>query len=304
MSLYSTENSVLQELQCEQFSRKNVRVFVKRDDLIDPEVSGNKWRKLLYNIEVARYQKKEGIMTFGGAFSNHLLATASACKRAGLKAIGVVRGEELTVESNQNLKRCHELGMQLVFISRVDYQLRNEKIIQEEWKEEYPTYLFVPEGGANYHGMVGCQEIWKEIPMEVHHMFVAQGTATTSCGLLTALPESTTLHVVPVIKGFNVEQTMRSLLFPFLVDEDYLDELLERIVVHSDHHFGGYAKVTEELRCFQQRMKADMNLPLDLIYTAKAFAAMIDWIDRQEDLNGKQVVFLHTGGLKNGSELN
>ena len=152
MALYSTELSELQELQAKQFVSKNVQVFVKRDDLIDKEVSGNKWRKLNYSIELANYQKKDGILTFGGAFSNHLLATAAACHKSGLKSIGVVRGDELTKDSNANLKRCHELGMKLIFISRVEYQLRNEKITQEEWKEDFPTFLLVPEGGANYHG--------------------------------------------------------------------------------------------------------------------------------------------------------
>jgi 1-aminocyclopropane-1-carboxylate deaminase len=303
MALYSTELSELQELHAKQFVSKNVQVFVKRDDLIDKEVSGNKWRKLNYSIELANYQKKDGILTFGGAFSNHLLATAAACNKSGLKSIGVVRGEELTKDSNANLKRCHELGMQLIFISRVEYQLRNEKITQEEWKEDFPTFLLVPEGGANYHGLIGCQEITQEIPFLPDHIFIAQGTTTTSCGILTALSENTTLHVVPALKGFDALTEMRTLLYPFYVDDELIDDKLKQVVVHGDAHFGGYAKSTPELIAFKQAQQQAFDLPLDLVYTTKAFYALLTWIDQLEPSDQLQkVVFIHTGGLLNGQE--
>jgi 1-aminocyclopropane-1-carboxylate deaminase len=303
MALYSTELSELQELYSKQFVSKNVQVFVKRDDLIDKEVSGNKWRKLNYSIELAIYQKKEGILTFGGAFSNHLLATAAACNKSGLKSIGIVRGEELTKDSNTNLQRCNELGMQLIFISRVEYQLRNEKITQEEWKEDFPTFLLVPEGGANYHGLIGCQEIIQEIPFVCDHIFVAQGTTTTSCGILTALSEQTTLHVVPALKGFDATAEMKSFLYPFYVDEELIEDKLKQVVVHSDAHFGGYAKTTPELISFKEAQQQAFDLPLDLVYTTKAFYAMMHWIDQLEPFDQLQkIVFIHTGGLLNGQE--
>jgi 1-aminocyclopropane-1-carboxylate deaminase len=303
MAFYSTELSELQELHAKQFVSKNVQVFVKRDDLIDKEVSGNKWRKLNYSIELANYQKKDGILTFGGAFSNHLLATAAACNKSGLKSIGVVRGEELTKDSNANLKRCHELGMQLIFISRVEYQLRNEKITQEEWKEDFPTFLLVPEGGANYHGLIGCQEITQEIPFLPDHIFIAQGTTTTSCGILTALSENTTLHVVPALKGFDALTEMRTLLYPFYVDDELIDDKLKQVVVHGDAHFGGYAKSTPELIAFKQAQQQAFDLPLDLVYTTKAFYALLTWIDQLEPSDQLQkIVFIHTGGLLNGQE--
>jgi 1-aminocyclopropane-1-carboxylate deaminase len=305
MALYSTELSELQELHAKQFVSKNVQVFVKRDDLIDKEVSGNKWRKLNYSIELANYQKKDGILTFGGAFSNHLLATAAACHKSGLKSIGVVRGEELTKDSNANLKRCHELGMQLIFISRVEYQLRNEKITQEEWKEDFPTFLLVPEGGANYHGLIGCQEIIQEIPFVPDHIFIAQGTTTTSCGVLTALSEQSTLHVVPALKGFDALSEMRTLLYPFYIDDELIDDKLKQVVVHSDAHFGGYAKSTPELITFKEAQQQAFDLPLDLVYTIKAFYALLTWIDQLVPSDQLQkIVFIHTGGLLNGQERN
>ena len=132
MMLYSTEKSVLQIIDDEILKMHNVRVFVKRDDLIDAEVSGNKWRKLKFNIEQVNVLKKEGILTFGGAFSNHLVATASACNKAKIKSVGIVRGEELNENSNDTLKKCHELGMHLKFVSREEYRLRNDKLYHND----------------------------------------------------------------------------------------------------------------------------------------------------------------------------
>jgi 1-aminocyclopropane-1-carboxylate deaminase len=300
MELFDTSKSILQEIQLDSSKFENIRLLVKRDDLIHPEVSGNKWRKLKYNIELAQFQKKEGVLTFGGAYSNHLLATAAACKLVEMKSIGIVRGEELSVESNDNLKRCAELGMELKFISRDEYDSKDEKLVQETWKEENPFYLLVPEGGANYYGMVGCQEIWKELPNDVDHLFVAQGTTATSCGLLVGLKENTQLHVVPVLKGFDALAEMKKQLFPFLIDEETIQEHLNRVEVHSEAHFGGYGKWNEELMAFISNCNQEYDLPLDKIYTGKAFYALMNWLKKQHFQRPQTVVFLHTGGLQNG----
>lgn len=299
MTLFSTAQSILQELHAPIFIQKNVKVYVKRDDLIDEAVSGNKWRKLKMNMELVHFQNKEGILTFGGAFSNHLLAVAAACRKAGLKSIGIVRGDELTVASNANLTHCAALGMELIFVSRTSYAERNEKWNQESWKEKYPSFYFVPEGGANYHGMVGCQEIITEIPIEIDHFFVAQGTSTTSCGVLTALPDSAKLHVVPALKGFDSLNSMRPLLNAFYMDESSVLERLTQVVVHDQFHFGGYGKIPAELRSFGQQMQTDFSIPLDGVYTAKAFFALMKFIETSDFLKPTQIVFLHTGGVKN-----
>lgn len=299
MELFDTSKSILQEINLDSAFR-NVRLLVKRDDLIHPEVSGNKWRKLKYNIELVQFQKKDGVLTFGGAYSNHLLATASACNLAGLKSIGIVRGEELNKNSNENLKRCSELGMELKFVPREEYDSRNEKISQEAWKEEYPFYLLVPEGGSNYYGMVGCQEIWKELPEKVDHLFVAQGTTTTSCGLLVGGNENTSVHVVPVLKGFDSKAEMKKQLFPFLVDEEIIAESLNRVEVHAEAHFGGYGKWNDELLNFISDCKEEYDLPLDKVYTGKAFYALMEWLKTQTFEIPQTIVFIHTGGLMNG----
>lgn len=297
--LFDSEQSVLQELHSEEWSRRGIRVLVKRDDLIDEEVSGNKWRKLKYILELAESQHKSGILTVGGAYSNHLLATAAACKKAGFKSMGIVRGEELTPESNHNLRRCKELGMQLVFVSRDEYGERYEKERQEIWKQHYPEFLFVPEGGAMYHGLIGCQEIATEIPEKIDYVFVAQGTTTTSCGLLLGFPEETTLHVVPVLKGFDALAEMRPHLYSFLLDNETLEYYLKRVVVHNSAHFGGYGKMPEELLSFIRECQEKWNLPLDGVYTGKAFWALTHALQSPE-FDRSTVLFVHTGGLRNG----
>lgn len=298
-SAFDTGKSVLEELFDPSFEAKGIRLFVKRDDLIDPFVSGNKWRKLKYNIELAIHQKKEGILTLGGAYSNHLLATAAACNQVGLQSIGLVRGEELSVESNPNLMRCSELGMQLKFISRTEYSWRDEKWQQEEWKESYPRFHFVPEGGANYHGIMGCQEIWSEIDEKIDAVFVAQGTSTTSCGLLLGLPDDATLHVVPVLQQYDSKREMSNLLYPVLLDDELIQEYLERVNVYAEYTFGGYAKSTPELMKFIQKCREKWNLPLDSVYTAKVFYGLLNKIETTSKLDTKNILFIHTGGISN-----
>jgi 1-aminocyclopropane-1-carboxylate deaminase len=300
MSWFQTDASVLQELHDPAWERRRIRVLVKRDDLIDPLVSGNKWRKLKYILELAHYQHKDGILTLGGAYSNHLLATAAACAMVGLKSVGLVRGEELTTDSNENLRHCAALGMELHFVTRDEYAERDEKERQEIWKQRFPEMLFVPEGGAMYHGLIGCQEIWREISEPVDHVFVAQGTTTTSCGLLLGSAERTTIHAVPALKGFGALNEMRHLLYPFLLDRSIVEEYLDRVEVHDGYHFGGYAKTTGELLDFINDCRERFGLPLDKVYTGKAFYALVNELENSGKFDGSTVLFLHTGGLANG----
>lgn len=292
-----TQKSELQLLENSEWIHNDIQVFVKRDDLLHPEISGNKWRKLKYNVEQAIHLRAAGIMTFGGAYSNHLVATAAAAKVFGLKSIGFVRGEELNSNSNETLKRCAELGMDLQFLTREMYALHEDKMFVDELKLENPCFYAVPEGGGNYYGIIGCQEIWRELPHDVDHVFIAQGTATTSCGVLLGIPENCQLHVVPVLKGFHSIKTMKSMFYGFFMEDEMLEELLEKVTVHSDFHFGGYAKYTPELLQFIQETQQIHDLPLDPIYTAKAFYALNQEL-KKSLYHGKKVVFIHTGGLQ------
>jgi len=141
-------------------------LFIKRDDLLHPVISGNKWRKLKYNIEIVEKNNYHGILSFGGAFSNHLLALAYLCKLKNIKSVGIVRGEELNVHSNSILTYCASLGMKLKFVSREDYSLKDESEYKQELHSEFSNLLIVPEGGANYQGVIGCMEIMKDTSNE------------------------------------------------------------------------------------------------------------------------------------------
>lgn len=292
--MFDTRKSILQEITIESLTNRNICLLVKRDDLIHSEVSGNKWRKLKYIIEHFRQSKSERILTFGGAYSNHLLATASACNLLQIPSIGVVRGEELTASSNNLLTRCEELGMQLHFVTREEYTLRVMKEYHEELILQFPNTYIVPEGGANYYGIIGCQEIVSELP-ECNHIFVSQGTGTTSCGLLLGISNQQ-LHVVPSIKNFDSSGEMRSLYRKSGLDDDLIDELFENLIIHDNYHFGGYAKYTEELFQFIEECNSIHQLPLDKTYTAKAFYGLMHEI-QNPSYDNSTVVFIHTGGL-------
>lgn len=300
--MYSTEKSIVQQINDDRLTARNIKLYIKRDDLIDSEVSGNKWRKLKFNVEQVKSLKKTGVLTFGGAYSNHLLATASACNRIGIQSMGIIRGEELTISSNETLKRCSELGMKLKFVSREEYRLRNEKVYQNELNFEFQDFYVVPEGGANFYGMIGCQEILKEIEIDYDAVFVAQGTTTTSCGILLSLPENAKLHVVPVLKGFDSDKEMRDLLNYSLFDENFTDELMQKTIIHSEYHFGGYANYTKQLLTFIQSFYSKHKIPLDHVYTGKALYALYAEVEKG-DLDSQTIIFVHTGGIQGVSAI-
>lgn len=297
---FETAKSILQTIEHPVLEQHNVRLLVKRDDLIHPEVSGNKWRKLKYNVQQFEVMRNQSILTFGGAYSNHLLATASACNQLNIPCIGVVRGEELNPESNDLLKRCASLGMQLHFVTREEYTLRDMSEYFEELKGQFPNCYIIPEGGANYYGMIGCQELTKELP-DFDFLFVAQGTGATSAGLLLGLRGDQRLAVVPSIKGFDSKGELSRLYRKAGLDEETIEELFEQMDVYPDAHFGGYAKTTEALYTFMAFARETLDLPLDKVYTAKAFYALWNQILTGE-LDGSTIVFLHTGGLGAHSE--
>lgn len=296
-TLFDVDRSALDSINDPLLEMHNVQLWIKRDDEIDPEVSGNKWRKLKYNILQCRQQKNQGILTFGGAFSNHLVATAAACSKAGLNSVGVVRGDELKPTSNSTLKRCASLGMHLHFVSREEYYLRNERYYHEELLQQFPNLLVVPEGGANYRGMIGCQELVGEISVPFHRLFVAQGTSTTSCGVLFGLSTDQVVSVVPVLKGFDSIAEMQQLLSKSGIDSEIIASLLSRVEVLDWFHFGGYAKYTDVLLRFISEFYQVHGVKLDPVYTGKAMFALWDGIKKGK-YDGQSIVFLHTGGLQ------
>lgn len=297
--MFNTSNSVLQQLDDPKGLLNGVQIFVKRDDLIDDLVSGNKWRKLKYSLLEAKRRKNQAILTFGGAFSNHLVATAKAGHFAQIQTIGLVRGEELNPASNKTLKTCADYGMQLKFIPREEYALRNDKMYWEQLHEDFENTFIVPEGGANYHGLIGCQEIWSELAgHDFTHVYVAAGTGTTAAGLLAGLPNTTELTAVSALKGDFMRKNIQNLLMYSFFDEELVEDRMQRLTVLDDELFGGYAKVTPTLIEFMERIKNSFDLPLDKVYTAKAFYRLMQHIQEGELSPGDQVLFIHTGGLQ------
>jgi 1-aminocyclopropane-1-carboxylate deaminase len=303
MDLFDTTKSVLQQLEDKNCLLKGAQVFVKRDDLIDDLVSGNKWRKLKYNMLVAKNAQFPRILTFGGAYSNHLVATAKACHLAEFESIGIVRGDELNPESNETLKRCADFGMQLHFVSREEYFLRDDKSYIEQLHIDFPNTYIVPEGGSNFYGLSGCQEIWNEIPNDFTDVFVAAGTGTTAAGILSGMRDSCHLHVCSALKGdFLKEDIARKLEYGFH-NEEFTEHCINRMTLYSEDTFGGYGKHMPELFDFMQFVNEEFNLPLDQVYTAKAFYRLYQMIQNSEFDASSRILFLHTGGLQGNTRL-
>lgn len=294
--LFDTSGSILERLYHPLFEQHNVKVYIKRDDLIDPLVSGNKWRKLKYNLLQMESLGKKGVLTFGGAYSNHLVATAAASNKAGVRSVGIVRGNELNPQSNDTLMNCASLGMELIFVSRSEYADKEDQEYLTTLKTVHNDLYLVPEGGANFYGIIGCQEIVKEITVDFDAIFVAQGTTATSCGVLNALSDQR-LYSVPVLKGFDAEFEMKRLLSKSGFDDDYQEEIFSRSTILGDYHFGGYGKYNTELLEFIIDIYKETGLKLDPIYTGKSFFAMYNMISKGE-LDGQTLVFVHTGGLQ------
>lgn len=293
-----TSLSILQKVR---FSPKNCEPFtfwMKRDDLIDPIVSGNKWRKLKYNLEKAQQQKSRGILTFGGAFSNHLIATAKTCQLNGLKSLGIVRGDELTIESNDTLKMCADFGMELQFVSRSNYKKRNEYDYLNQLRDYFTQFYVVPEGGANYYGAVGCQEIILETSNDFDHIYLAGGTGTTATGILSAVPDQSKIHLVSALKGgFLAEEVLKGLR-KLSFNEEESASSYKQLILNTENHFGGYGKVNEELIDFINEFYKQTDIPLDPIYTGKAMFAMIVDFQNGQISNEDKCLFIHTGGLQ------
>ncbi|RZK81022.1 MAG: pyridoxal-phosphate dependent enzyme [Pedobacter sp.] len=261
------------------------QVLVKRDDLIDPYISGNKWRKLKFILQNAQQNNKNHLITFGGAYSNHLVATAAAASRSELRSTAFVRGEPV---DNEMLLLCRLFGMELIFTDRESYK-NKLRLFESHFKGDDSAY-FIDEGGASVEAVKGCAEIIAELPSDIDHLFCAAGTGTTAAGLLQGIYErglKTILHVVPVLKGGS-----------FIRDEIKKYGISDKqLFLHTDYHFGGYAKSTPQLIDFIKEFVTQEGILIDPVYTAKMFFAIDDLISKQFFGDTEKIVALHTGGL-------
>jgi 1-aminocyclopropane-1-carboxylate deaminase len=287
-------NAPVEVLNDELFRQKKISVAVLRLDSINAVVSGNKLFKLHYFLQEAISSKHKTVLTFGGAYSNHLVATAFACQANGLKSIGIVRGEKPAALSF-TLQQCIHYGMQLAFISREVYNEKETTSFQNEIKNKWGECCIIPEGGYHPLGAKGAALI-QELIKDDHysHVCTATGTATTTAGLL--LGGTQRIISVPVLKGMADIETRIN----FLCGSSFKQEQLE---IFDQYHFGGYARKTPQLITFMNGLWQLHGLPTDFVYTAKLFFAIYDKIKKDHFPAGSRIICLHTGGLQGNNSL-
>ncbi|WGK65432.1 1-aminocyclopropane-1-carboxylate deaminase/D-cysteine desulfhydrase [Croceiramulus getboli] len=278
---------------------------IKREDLIDPVISGNKWRKLKYNLIEAKRRNCSTVLTYGGAYSNHILATASAAQQEGLNSIGVIRGEELgldlqsTLSTNPTLAAAHAYGMQLMFVTREEYRnltrARNSSqlFMGNEDNYEFVSNVYeIPEGGSNALAIKGCAEIIDESCKEYDLIAVSVGTGGTLAGIVEGSYPHQEVLGFSSLKGYNHK----------LEIERWTSKNNWRI--HDQYHFGGYGKTTQELIQFINQFKKDHGILLDPIYTGKMMYGLFDLIRKGAFSPNTRILAIHTGGLQGIAGMN
>lgn len=265
-----------------------ITLAIKREDLLHPYISGNKFRKLKYNIEAAQNKGKKTLLTFGGAYSNHIAATAAAGKAYGFTTIGIIRGEELNgkTQSNPTLAFAGSCGMQFKFISREAYRQKAEEYFIEMLKAEFGDFYLVPEGGTNAEAVKGCTEILMPDDAAFTHIACAVGTGGTISGIINASGPHQQVLGFPALKA----QGLSDDICKFARRDNW--QLI------TDYHFGGYAKVTKELVDFINNFYSYTNIPLDPVYTGKAVFGVTDLINKGYFPKNARILFIHTGGLQ------
>lgn len=280
LNIYSPE----EEIHYPVFQEKELHFFIKRDDLIHPFISGNKWRKLKYQLAKAQQLNKNQLVTFGGAYSNHILATAAAGAKFGFKTTAFIRGE---IVENQILSLCKIFGMQLFFVNRDQY--KDKPALFKLYFGNNDDAYFIDEGGAGKEAELGCREIIQELKNKYDHIFCAAGTGTTAAGIINQLAKNNSLsnfHMVPALKGGS-----------FLKKE--IEPLLEKefdYEVHENYHFGGYAKTQPALIDFIKNFAQTTGVLTDPVYTGKTLYCIKDLADKNYFKPESSILMIHTGG--------
>jgi 1-aminocyclopropane-1-carboxylate deaminase len=285
---------LLQPIAAPEAACRNIRLLLLRDDLAHPELPGNKWRKLKYNLAEARRLGHDTLLTFGGAFSNHIAAVAAAGRLQGLRTIGLIRGEE-TQPLNPTLARATADGMQLHYLDRTTYRRKQDpEFLAELLHETGPAYL-IPEGGSNPLALPGCAELVTELATEIafDYLCVACGTGGTLAGLLTGMAGQGQVVGVAALKGGEFLRTNINQLTQAATGRTYPNYDLR-----TDYHLGGYAHFSPELLRFIQEFEASYGVLLDPIYTGKLLYAIFDLLRQDYFAANSTVVVIHTGGLQ------
>lgn len=283
--------SNVQEISNNLTIEKKVKLFIKRDDQIHETISGNKYRKLVYALNKFKNDKVKTILTFGGAYSNHIHAFSYAAKINGFNSIGIIRGEELkNKELNKTLSFAKENGMKLIFVSREEYKKRNDNNYLNYLKNKYQCEI-IPEGGTQYYSKFGLRDLVLELEEQVinfNYVVNAVGTGGTISGIVSYLDEFKKSIGIMVLKG--IENDTIKTINKFTNKKNY--KLID------DYHFGGYAKYNDELINFIKMFKELYKIDLEQVYTGKAMYALFDLIKSDYFEKGSKIVFIHTGGLQ------
>jgi 1-aminocyclopropane-1-carboxylate deaminase len=265
-----------------------ISLSLRREDKIHPLLSGNKFRKLKYNVEEALKQKHHTLLTFGGAYSNHIPATAYAAELNGLRSIGIIRGEELAEgwRENPTLTVASEMGMQFEFISRTAYRGRSDNSFLEDLGRRFGKVYIIPEGGTNELGVSGCEEILQPGDERFHIICCAVGTGGTLAGLSRAASEQQAILGFPALKGNFLEKDIRQ----FTNKDNW--------TLIPQFHFGGYGRVSAELIDFINSFRSGTGIPLDPVYTGKMMYGLLRMVEDDAFDRGTRILAVHTGGLQ------
>lgn len=297
-----TNDSIFKNLYAPlQFIDKinGVELWIKREDLIHPQISGNKWRKLKYYLADFQASDKKELLSFGGAYSNHIQALAALGNQLKIKTRGIIRGEEA---NNASLDSCLELNMNLHKISRSEYKKRDDASFLNALQDDYPQSYIIPEGGKGVLGMQGCAEILNDIDQDFDFISCSSGTGTTFSGLLASEKKAKYL-MFPALKGAgflkdDVWQLLSHYQNRFLTKGNGKKIGPRDFFMEENYHFGGYGKVKEELIQFMNDFYDSYSIPLDPIYTGKMLFGLIDKIEKNHFEEGTKILCIHTGGLQ------
>ncbi|MGV3639365.1 MAG: 1-aminocyclopropane-1-carboxylate deaminase/D-cysteine desulfhydrase [Adhaeribacter sp.] len=271
---------------------KGITLYLKREDLLHPGIPGNKWRKLYYNLQEARRQGKTMLLTFGGAYSNHIAAVAAAGREFGFPTMGLIRGEE-HLPLNPTLASAAAAGMELRYLDRESYRRKSDPEFGLALQRQYPQAYLLPEGGTNLLALQGCAEIVADIDQPFDVLCCAAGTGGTLAGLVAGLAGQKQLIGFPALKGGEgLAADIRALLQAY-AGRDYSNWHLE-----TAYHFGGYAKMKPELLNFIRSFQQQHQVLLDPVYTGKMMYGLYDLVGQGHFAPGTTLVALHTGGVQ------
>ncbi len=287
-----------QEVRSQVLEEAGLTLFVKREDELHPYVSGNKFRKLKYNLLEAADRGCKTLLTFGGAYSNHIAAMAYAGKTRGFQTIGIIRGDELSVrpdriEENPTLSFAVKQGMKLEFVSRTMYRSRHGEEFLELMRQRFGDFYLVPEGGTNELAIQGCEEILTERDGDFDYVCVAVGTGGTMAGLINSAAEGQKVLGFPSLKG----EFLSAEISQYTIGRGNWS------LIH-DYHFGGYAKISEKLISFINDFYRSTTIPLDPVYTGKMMYGLFEMVRNDRFERGSRILAIHTGGLQGIAGMN